>query len=789
LINPHGLLFDPDGSLLVTSVSRRVLRFQGPAGAEPGTLIEEVATAADGLGNPIGLAYDPAGNLVIGDFAFDTVFRVSGPADYYRITLNPGDTLNVATATPLGPLNALDPVLQLYAADGTLLASDDNSDPDGRNARLSHFAAAGGTFHLAVDAAGGTVGEYALTVDTVPPPDLTVDDASATEGDATTTLTFTVQLSAPSAQTVTVHFATQDGTATAGTDYTATSGDLTFQPGETEKSVAVTITGDVDDELDETLSLVLSAPVNAILTDDTAVGTIQDDDNTPVVSVANPAPTAEGTVGTSLVTVTVSLSEPPKKSVTAHFATQDGTALAGSDYTAISGDLTFQPGEIQKTITVNITGDGVVELDEMFALVLSAPVNATLGTATALATITDDDMPPTANAGADRTGKEGRLVRFSAAKSFNPSRAKLTYAWDFGDGTFGTGKRPAHKYPDSGRYTAWLTVTDKAGNIATDDVVVDVLNVAPRGKARGPALTVPGWARPFNFIATDVVAADRLQFTYQVNWGDGPTEAVIAGPATTAAHAYSQPGKYLVKLTVLDKDGGSSRVVQRRITVQPTIVEGGITFVPGTAGPDTIQIQADDTGKKLTVTVNGTPAGTFATPGLGVLGLGGDDVITTTGPAARTLYLFGGDGNDLIDAGSAVGPTVLVGGTGDDTEFGGAGRDVLVGGAGSDTLDGRAGDDVLVGGLVAFADDPTQLKKMLAEWARTPTAYEDRRDHLLGIVKGGLNGKALLTAGTVADDGSIDALTGGDGRDWLFDQAATPDALADPADDETITSL
>jgi hypothetical protein len=85
------------------------------------------------------------------------------------------------------------------------------------------------------------------------------------------------------------------------------------------------------------------------------------------------------------------------KAVTVGYATTDGTATAPADYTATSGTLTFAPGETAKTVTVAVVGDTVFEGDETFTLVLSSPVNGTLGAGQeqATATISNDDIPPT----------------------------------------------------------------------------------------------------------------------------------------------------------------------------------------------------------------------------------------------------------------------------------------------------------------------------------------------------------------------------------------------------------
>ena len=102
---------------------------------------------------------------------------------------------------------------------------------------------------------------------------LSVADAVVREG-AEAVLTFNVWLDAPGDKTVTVNYATADGTAVAGHDYTTASGTLTFAPGERKKTVLVTVLDDAHDELDETLTLRLSNPVGARISDGEAIGTI-----------------------------------------------------------------------------------------------------------------------------------------------------------------------------------------------------------------------------------------------------------------------------------------------------------------------------------------------------------------------------------------------------------------------------------------------------------------------------------------------------------------------------------
>jgi hypothetical protein len=115
---------------------------------------------------------------------------------------------------------------------------------------------------------------------------------------------------------------------------------------------------------------------------------------------------------------TVSLSKASASAVTVNYATANGTATAGSDYTAKTGTLTFAAGETSKTVTVNILGDTVVEANETFDLLLSAPTNATLGTSTGTATLVNDDTAPPASGGGSGSSAVTPVIRSEWAGGF-----------------------------------------------------------------------------------------------------------------------------------------------------------------------------------------------------------------------------------------------------------------------------------------------------------------------------------------------------------------------------------
>ena len=197
-------------------------------------------------------------------------------------------------------------------------------------------------------------------------PTLSVYDAHVMEGNSgTTNLVFTVSLLKASDQTVSVQYTTVDISAKAGSDYGATSGTLTFAPGETTKTVAVPVYGDVVYEENQQLYSRLSGATNATIERTYAIGTIIDDDAAPSVAISDVSK-AEGNSGTTNLTFTLNLSGATEELVFIQYATADGTAKAPGDYAATVGSLTFAPGETTKTIVVAVVGDATYEADETF---------------------------------------------------------------------------------------------------------------------------------------------------------------------------------------------------------------------------------------------------------------------------------------------------------------------------------------------------------------------------------------------------------------------------------------
>jgi hypothetical protein len=213
--------------------------------------------------------------------------------------------------------------------------------------------------------------------------DLTVDEAAGTA-------TITVTRTGGDASGVTVRFATADGTATAGADYTARSGILTFAAGQTSRTFTVPITADAVAEGPETVLLALSAPGGggSVGATGTATLTIVDDE----LTVRFLSPTFIVDEDAASARITVVRGGPTAGTVTVEYATSNGTATAPIDYTAASGRLTFGPGVVTRTITVPLQDDTIAEGDETVVITLSTAVGASIAPPTsALLTIKDDD--------------------------------------------------------------------------------------------------------------------------------------------------------------------------------------------------------------------------------------------------------------------------------------------------------------------------------------------------------------------------------------------------------------
>ncbi|MCP4657330.1 MAG: hypothetical protein GY856_18115, partial [bacterium] len=267
-------------------------------------------------------------------------------------------------------------------------------DPGGRSdSRV--VAEASETFLLSLASAEHAVLPAGPAVGTIldddPPPEVSIADVTVTEGDSgNVSAVFTLSLSGASGREITVDYQSAEGTAASTLDYLTASGNVVFAPGTTSQTVAITVLGDVLDEPDETFRVVLSNPVNVVVADGEALGTIVDDDDPPKVSIDDVS-VVEGDAGTNAAVFTLTLAGTSGFDVAVDYLAVDGTAQAGSDYLVADGTVTFPAGSLSATVTVELLGDVVDEYDETFRVELTNPQHALLGDGVGEGTIVDDD--------------------------------------------------------------------------------------------------------------------------------------------------------------------------------------------------------------------------------------------------------------------------------------------------------------------------------------------------------------------------------------------------------------
>ena len=341
-------------------------------------------------------------------------------------------TTKDGTAVQPGDYTATANTVTIAAGDTTarvpVVTIDDAIDENDETMRLELSATTDGM--LADPIAVGTIFDNeSLPLVALTAAKVTVEEADSV-GNAGS-VSFTVRLSEASGRAVTVDYATDDITATAGSDYTDTDGTLTIAAGSTSGQITVALLNDDDGETAEAFRFTLSNPSNAALgTPATAQAVIIDDDtDEPSVLLRNHTPATEG----SPATVEVYLDREINQVVSLYYSTSDcagdGCATAGTDYTAASNTrITYAQRETSKTISVPTVDDSEAEGDETFTVTLSGATNANLVDQSATLTILDDDGGPGVSVG-DASATEGSSLSFTVGLSFAP-KGTVTVAYD-----------------------------------------------------------------------------------------------------------------------------------------------------------------------------------------------------------------------------------------------------------------------------------------------------------------------------------------------------------------------
>ncbi len=402
--------FDNINLLATTSVPAPNFGFNTSAGATisgDGRYVSYVSSAtnltSDSLqGHPAVFAYDRIGNRTTLISVSSTIGLNANSSSVYQTISHDGNAIAFGSyATDLDPTANANFSLQLYIRDwlasapATQLVSRSGTSTNASNAdissvRLSDRALTAAFTSTATDLTGIADNNSTTDVFVVRGLGLIINSLSIVEGNSgTTNAVFEVELLTRSSQTVTANFATSNGTATAGSDYLAQSGTLTYSPNQNLKTISVVINADTTPEDFETFFVNLSNPTLGFeLFTPIGQGIIVNDDTS--VSVADVS-IIEGNAGQSNLVFSVLLAKPTVLPVSMNFATSNLTATAGIDYLATTGALAFAPGETSKTVSVVINGDMTPEAHETFRLTLSSVVNAAVVDGIADGTILNDD--------------------------------------------------------------------------------------------------------------------------------------------------------------------------------------------------------------------------------------------------------------------------------------------------------------------------------------------------------------------------------------------------------------
>ena len=533
---------------------------------------------------------------------------------------------------------------------------------------------------------------------------------------------FIVRLDVPNLSLVTVNYNNSNLTAANGSDYTAFSGTLTFAPGETVKTVRIPIINDVAIEATENFKLNLLTPsANAkIVGDGVAIASIVDNDattGTPAASLTD----AVVDEANKTVTVTVVLDKPSTGNVSFTIAGQDATAIANSDVRVLTalGKIAFAPGETAKTVTFGLLNDATSESTEVFDVVLSSPIGATIADGRAHIIIPQND---------------GAAVPLPVINVANVAAAE-----------------------NKGYVDVVVTLSAPSTNVVTvnfNNTNGTALNGSDYNALAGPLVFAPGEvAKTIRFSLLDDLVAEA-QETFTLNLVS-PTNATIGNASATVTIIDNESPAPVAPIAIAGTAGND---VLRGTQFADALTGGtGNDILDGGAGNDSYDGGAgndiyllEDTGDTYT-----------EAPG------GGTDLVISY----LSTHTLGGDVENLTLAGSA--------GTG----IGNSGNNTIIGSAGTNTIEGGLGDDILNGGAgtdtVSYSSATagvtvslltTVAQNTVSAGIDTLSNFENLRgsnfnDTLTGstgnnIIIGGL-GNDILDGGAGTDTASYETATAG----------------------------
>lgn len=566
----------------------------------------------------------------------------------------------------------------------------------GVGATNNTFTQLAATLGATIPGTGGNV-----TIGTATAPTVSFDSTSVSlvEGNVgTSNAVFTVKLSAAQATAVNVNYATANGSATtADPDYTATSGVLTFAPGELTKTISVPVIGDTKFETNETFTLTLSGVSGGtgvtLGAASVATGTIINDDVNQVPTISSLA----GPAGTPVPAQTTQIT--PAGWFGDFTVTDPDTTLLTTTVTATNGLvrltdagglLSYQNGYVQNTNATIIGAQGsAANLSSILDTIQYTP-NGVAGS-TDQVTVTINDGTTTVSKVVD-VAVGGTFTLTAAANNLTGTAAGDLFLGTGDTSVGGKDTVAGGLGTDTIRYTGLTTdggALLAAASSITSVEIVDLrtlANAATYGFKLDAGLV--GGLQSIQFTPAAEPVAANLDDLAVTNLGD--SQVVFVNSSTNTldlknANAVATAGTQVVNVTLT---GG--------VTIGTDLIIGNAETINLVSNGDN-GASGGNTVTKLSDT-NGTGIASD------LVNISGSRDLTIAGMTASKVGTFNAQtftGKLVLDASGNVVATAILGGTGNDSLLGGAGADIINGGAGNDTITSAAGTAQLIGGAGA----------------------------------------------------------------------------------------
>lgn len=663
---------------------------------------------------------------------------------------------------------------------------------------------------VAGSASVGDTGWATIDDDDSQLPLVTVEGDAGNEGDY---VFFRIRLSQPATQLTIVSYSTVAGSAAAGTDFRVESNTVTFNPGESVKTVNIYLPGDGTVEPDETFFLEVTNVNGASFGLDPkprGTGWIHDDDSlslTRALSVTGSEGAERVAAGANRATFAVEISEPVGQRMTFTYATVDGTATAGADYVRSQGSIVFEPNQTRAYVSVPLIADLALEDTESFDLRVQSTNQALFasgqGAVTGTARIRDSSIPGgplddtlTGTALPDGIyGQDGNDTLFGLGGgdvlSGGQGNDRLT-------GGLGNDAMIGGPGNDSYNVDAGGDRVIEQPNQGTDLVFSTVSYVLPanvenltlsgtairgagnnlanfiRGNAQANVLNgLAGNDRLDGALGADVMAGGPGNDSYVVeNAGDQVSEAANAGIDTIFSSISFRLGANVENLTLfggLPANGiGNGLNNAIRGNAAKNVLSGGAGHdrLDGSGGADEMYGGPGND----TYVVDHPNDRVAEAPNAGV-----DTVVTTLayalGANLENLTLIGGasvrgTGNGLNNA--------LTGNSGNNLLNGGAGADRMAGGAGNDTYIVDSARDKVIEAVGAGID---RIQATVSQ------ALSANVEHLSLVGGANLNGNGNGLANAITGNAGNNVLSGGAGNDVLRGGAGLDRLIGGPGAD------